>query len=46
MYEPEEEVLISGDLLHRNDIGWLNIFREGVSSIQRFLESIDRLSSL
>lgn len=46
LYEPEEEILICGDLFHKNDIGWLNIFREGVSSIQRSLESLDRLSKL
>ncbi|MDF2038451.1 MBL fold metallo-hydrolase [Cytobacillus oceanisediminis] len=46
LYEPEEEVLICGDLFHQNDIGWLNIFREGVSSIQRSLESMERLSGL
>jgi len=44
LYEPEEEVLICGDLFHKNDIGWLNIFREGASSIQRSIESLDRLS--
>lgn len=31
---------------HRNDVGWLNIYREGVSSIQRSLESLDRVSTL
>lgn len=46
LYEPEEQVLISGDLFHGNDIGWLNSFREGVSSIQRSLESLERLSLL
>ncbi|MFJ7936564.1 MBL fold metallo-hydrolase [Sporosarcina sp. NPDC096371] len=46
LYEPEEEVLICGDLFHRNDIGWINNFREGVASIQRSLESLDRLSKL
>lgn len=46
LYEPEEEIFICGDLFHRNDIGWLNIFREGVSSIQRSLESVDRVSKL
>ncbi|MCG7345407.1 MBL fold metallo-hydrolase [Sporosarcina sp. ACRSL] len=46
LYDPEEQVLISGDLFHGNDIGWLNIFREGVSSIQRSMESLDRLSLL
>ncbi|SDM50808.1 Glyoxylase, beta-lactamase superfamily II [Fictibacillus solisalsi] len=46
LYDPEEEIFFSGDLFHRNDVGWLNIFREGVSSIQRSLESIDRVSKL
>jgi len=46
LYDTKEQVLITGDLFHRNDIGWLNIFREGVSSIQRSIESLDRLSSL
>ncbi|MFJ7954557.1 MBL fold metallo-hydrolase [Lysinibacillus sp. NPDC096418] len=46
LYEPEEGILICGDLFHKNDIGWLNIFREGVSSIQRSLESLDLLSTL
>ncbi|WP_269050644.1 MBL fold metallo-hydrolase [Sporosarcina sp. G11-34] len=46
LYEPEEEILICGDLFHKNDIGWLNIFRKGVTSIQRSLESLDRLSML
>ncbi|KAB2329708.1 MBL fold metallo-hydrolase [Cytobacillus depressus] len=46
LYEPEEEILICGDLFHKNDIGWLNIFREGVASIQRSIESLDQLSKL
>lgn len=46
LYEPEEEVFICGDLFHSNDIGWLNIFREGVSSIQRSLESVERVAKL
>ncbi|MEX3622601.1 MBL fold metallo-hydrolase [Viridibacillus arvi] len=46
LYEPEEEMLICGDLFHKNDIGWLNVFREGVSSIQRSLESLDQLSTI
>jgi hydroxyacylglutathione hydrolase len=45
LYEPEEKILICGDLFHKNDIGWLNIFREGVTSIQRSIESLDRLST-
>jgi hydroxyacylglutathione hydrolase len=46
LYEPEEEVFICGDLFHKHDVGWLNIFREGVSSIQRSLESLERVSKL
>ena len=46
LYEPEGELLICGDLFHKNDIGWLNIFREGVASIQQSMESLGRLSKL
>lgn len=46
LYDPEEEILICGDLFHKNDIGWLNVFREGVASIQRSMESLDRLAKL
>ncbi len=45
-YEPEKEILVCGDLFHKNDIGWLNIFREGVNAIQRSMESLDRLAKL
>ncbi|MCM3186048.1 MBL fold metallo-hydrolase [Priestia megaterium] len=46
LYEPEEKILICGDLFQKNDIGWINIFREGVASVQRAMESLDRLSKL
>lgn len=46
LYDSKEEILMSGDLFHRNDVGWLNIFREGVSSIHRTIESLDRLANL
>ena len=46
LYEPEEEILICGDLFHKSDIGWLNIYREGVASIEQSIESLDRLSML
>ena len=46
LYEPEEKVLIAGDLFHESDIGWLNNFREGVGSIHRSMESLERLSTL
>lgn len=46
LYEPEEKVLICGDLFHKNDIGWINIFREGVAAVQQLIESLERLASL
>ncbi|WCN36332.1 MBL fold metallo-hydrolase [Aneurinibacillus uraniidurans] len=46
LYEPDEGILICGDLFYKNDIGWINIFREGVASVQRSIESLDRLSVL
>jgi hydroxyacylglutathione hydrolase len=46
LYDPNAEILISGDLLHRHDVGWLNPFREGVASLQRSIESLDRISRL
>ncbi|MEW8986122.1 MAG: MBL fold metallo-hydrolase, partial [Bacillus sp. (in: firmicutes)] len=46
LFEPEDGILICGDLFHNNDIGWINIFREGVTSIQRSLESLEKLSKL
>jgi len=46
LFDTEEETLICGDLFRKKDVGWLNIFREGVASIQRSMESLDRLSTL
>lgn len=45
-YNEDEEVLIVGDLFHRDDVGWINIFREGVSGIYRSIESLERLHQL
>lgn len=46
LYDPEEKVLIAGDLFHQSDIGWLNSFREGAGAIHRSMESLERLSKL
>lgn len=46
LYEPEEKVLICGDFFHSNDLGWFNIFRGGVASIQRAMESLERVAQL
>lgn len=46
LYVPEEQVLLCGDAVHGNDVAWLNPFREGVGSLQRAIESLDRLAKL
>ncbi|HWP91994.1 MAG TPA: MBL fold metallo-hydrolase [Thermodesulfobacteriota bacterium] len=46
LYEPKEQVLLCGDAVHGNDVAWLNPFREGVGSLQRAIESLDRLARL
>ncbi len=46
LYEPDEKVLICGDLFHKQDVGWLNIFREGIAAVQRSMESLEQLSKL
>ncbi len=46
LYAAEERLLICGDAVHRDDVGWINVFREGVDALSRALESLDRLASL
>jgi glyoxylase-like metal-dependent hydrolase (beta-lactamase superfamily II) len=46
LWEPEERVLICGDALHDDDVGWINPFREGVGALERALESLDKLAGL
>lgn len=46
LYNELEEVLITGDLFHRDDVGWLNIFREGVSAVNRSIQSLQYLQQL
>jgi len=45
-YEPLEQVLICGDIFHRDDVAWLNIFREGAGVIQRMQDTLDHLARL
>jgi hydroxyacylglutathione hydrolase len=46
LYEPESQILMGGDLLHKGDVAWVNPFQEGVGAVQRIMESLDRLLSL
>ena len=45
-YEPREGILICGDTFHRDDVAWLNIFREGGGAIQRMQDTLDHLARL
>ncbi|KIV57320.1 beta-lactamase [Aneurinibacillus migulanus] len=46
LYAPDQQTLIVGDLFHQNDVGWINLFREGSGALQRSLISLDRLAAL
>ncbi len=45
-YEPHAQILICGDTFHRDDVAWLNVFREGAGVIQRMQDTLDRLARL
>jgi hydroxyacylglutathione hydrolase len=46
LYAPDEQILICGDTIHRDDVAWLNIFREGAGALQRAMETLERLARL
>jgi hydroxyacylglutathione hydrolase len=46
LYEPEERVLSLGDAVYKDDVAWINPFREGVGALQRTLETLDKLADL
>jgi hydroxyacylglutathione hydrolase len=46
LYAPDEQVLILGDAVHGDDVGWINPFREGAGALQRTVESLDKLADL
>lgn len=46
LYLPDTRELICGDLLQTNDVGWINLFREGVCSLQISLDSLEKLDKM
>ena len=46
LYEPTEEILICGDLFQYKDVGWQNLFREGIACVSQSIQSLERLSKL
>ncbi len=45
-YEPVSQILILGDVVHADDIAWLNNFREGVGALDRMIETLEKLLKL
>lgn len=46
LYEPTEQILICGDVLQSNDVGWINPFREGIGGLQQAMTSVEKLQKL
>lgn len=46
LFLPQSQALVCGDLLSTNDVGWFNIFREGVASIEAAKDSLDKVARL
>lgn len=46
LYLPETRELVCGDLLQAGDVGWINVFREGVCSLQIALDSLEKLDRM
>ncbi len=44
LYEPHEQVLLCGDVLQRDDVAWLNPFREGAGTLERSIEVLERFA--
>lgn len=46
LFARRQRVLVAGDAFHGRDVGWINDFREGLGSVERSLDSLDRLAAL
>jgi len=45
-YQPEEELLLLGDAVHADDVGWLNVAVDGPEAIDDALRTVESLSRL
>lgn len=45
-YQPDEQVLLIGDALHDDDVGWINLALDGPGAIGVALQSVERLAAL
>jgi glyoxylase-like metal-dependent hydrolase (beta-lactamase superfamily II) len=46
LYEPSEQVLICGDVVHKDDVAWINTFLEGPDALQRAMMTLDKVACL
>jgi glyoxylase-like metal-dependent hydrolase (beta-lactamase superfamily II) len=46
LWQPEHGVLLLGDALHADDVGWLNLPLDGTAAIERSLATVDELARL
>ncbi len=46
LYSEELKILICGDATHEDDVGWINIFREGGGALERAIQSAEKLRKL
>ena len=46
LYAPSEQIVICGDVVHKDDVAWINTFLEGPDALQRELMTLDRLAYL
>ena len=46
LYAPGEQIVICGDVVHKDDVAWINTFLEGPDALQRELMTLDRLACL
>ena len=45
-YQPEEKILVLGDAVHVDDVGWINLALDGPTAIDAALGTVDNLSQL
>lgn len=46
LYEPHDQVLICGDAVHGDDVGWINVLREGPTAMDNAIATVERLAAL
>ncbi len=46
LYAPDEQILLCGDAMHADDVGWINSFREGTGALERALDTVRRFATL